>query len=148
MIIEVSDLYDAFHLIAQTIWSTGEFQFMVADSRDRDKNKRDRKLNSIGVRFDELLDSLEYDFFFTGCARRIYKQTGKEIPLDEIALILHLHDASKNDLEGDVRKYHSHGFDWPQETEEENLVGSAIISGKLWPPEYRPQVRIFAHVDN
>ena len=146
MTIEVSDLYDAFHLIAQTIWSTGEFEYMTADSRDWEQNRRNRKINSIGATFDQLMDSLEYDFFFTSCARRIFKQTGLEISLDEIITRLRLHDTNGIVLEGEIQEYHSHGFDWPQDNVEENEIGNAAIGGKLWPPHNRSEVRLFIHI--
>ena len=136
MIIEVSDIFDAFHQIAQIIWSMGEFQGSLAD-------KNWQKSNRIGVSFDGLVDNLEQDFFGGACARRVFLQSGKNITSDEAINRLRLHDIQGNILPDEEMRFSNNAFDWgsPEDAE----VDNSIIGGNSVPVS-RQEVRLFIHL--
>jgi hypothetical protein len=66
-LIEVSDLFDAFHSMANHVLVHFEL--------------RDADLDEAGVEpgFDVLIDQLEIDVFLTACARRVYLVRGCQV---------------------------------------------------------------------
>lgn len=134
--IEVSDLYDSFHQIAEVLFTQGEFP----DGADCLPAK-------LGPRFDELVDQLEADFFFAACARRLLKTTGLPVQTDGIHKMLNICNMDGELLKGSAAQYHSHAFDYDWGTPyDRKHVRNFVICGGL-EPRPRPDVRIFLYLD-
>lgn len=95
--VDVSDLFDAFHRVATTVWL--EFGRPAAATDDE-----------ASVPFDELMDQLEVDMFLPACARRAREALGIDIDADEIGAHILLADASGTVPPGSAGRYHSHAF--------------------------------------
>ena len=106
--IDVSDLYDSFHAIAQSIWR--DFGFAVDDES-----------------WDDIIDSLEMDLFLAGCAQRIMNETQESLEPDEIPGRIRLIDEDGKVVPGSGGQYHSHAF-YP---EEDGVVPNAVMTANL-----------------
>ena len=106
--IDVSDLYDAFHGIAQSIWR--DFGFAVDDES-----------------WDDIIDALEMDLFLAGCAQRIMNATSEPLEPDEIPARIRLVLDDGKVLAGAGGQYHSHAF-YPEES---GTVPNAIMTENL-----------------
>ena len=116
--IDVSDLYDAFHAIAQSIWR--DFGFAVDDES-----------------WDDIIDALEMDLFLAGCVQRIMNATSESPEPDEIPARIRLVTEKGDAVPGAGGQYHSHAF-YPEDTGEvpnaimtENLMSRARAGVKL-----------------
>jgi hypothetical protein len=132
--VEVTDLYDAFHELAELLWQRFAFQ-----------GRRQGQPGQIGPCFDELIDQLELDLFFAACARGVWAEAEVKLDLEEIKGKLQVCDRDLNVREGTRGQYHSHGFDWSsgRETAVENLVIAGDLVG-----DRREDVRLFVLVDS
>ncbi|HEX6693942.1 MAG TPA: hypothetical protein VF035_04475 [Longimicrobiales bacterium] len=106
--IDVSDLYDAFHAIAQSIWR--DFGFAVDDES-----------------WDDIIDALEMDLFLASCAQRIMNATSESLDPDEIPARIRLVLDDGKVLAGAGGQYHSHAF-YPEES---GIVPNAIMTENL-----------------
>ncbi len=110
--IDVSDLYDAFHGIAQSIWR--DFGTVVDDES-----------------WDDIIDSLEQDLFLAACAQRIgsaqYTEDDAYIEPDEIPARIRL-VAGGVELPGAQGQYHSHAFYPDPDT---GVVPNAVMTENL-----------------
>jgi hypothetical protein len=126
--IEVTDLYDAFHELADLAWRRFHYRRHRADAPE------------IGPPFTELIDQLQSDLFLPACARRVLGECGVELDPDEVEQHLELADAAGRPLPGEAGRYHFHGFDYGEPYDEaiENLVVGADLTTRE-----RPAVRLF-----
>lgn len=113
--IDVSDLFDAFHRVAECLWR--EFG-------------RDAAGDEESVPYDELIDQLEMDVFLPACARRAREQLGLDVDADDIGAHILLVDASGRATPGGAGRYHSHAFH-PRDLEGD--VPAEILAGNLLP---------------
>jgi hypothetical protein len=109
MIVNVSDLYDGFHQVAEL--ATGLFG-LGADT--------DPPL-------EEFLDQLELDLFLPACARRAAMVARRDLDPDEVADLIRLRERDGSIRPGAAGRFHSHGFDSPGADGETNMV----IAGNL-----------------
>ena len=130
--IEVTDLYDAFHQLADLVWTRFHFRRHRADEPE------------VGPPFGELVDQIQVDLFFPACARRVVAETGLELDPDAVGEAIVLTDPDGRPLDGDAARYHAHGFDLGEPYEEriENLVVSADLNARE-----RASVRLFVDLD-
>ncbi|HXE58995.1 MAG TPA: hypothetical protein VNK43_13425 [Gemmatimonadales bacterium] len=131
-LVEVTDLYDAFHELADFLWRRFHFRQLRIDEPE------------IGPPFDELVDQLQVDLFFPACARRVLQTIGVELDPDEMEERLVLADRDGRPLPGAAATFHFHGFDYgePYDESVENLV----VGGDMV-PRPRREVRIFVRVE-
>ncbi len=107
--IDVSDLYDAFHGIAASIWR--DFGTTVDDES-----------------WDDIIDSLEHDLFLAACAQRIAANTEEGLEPDEVPARIRLMTPNGEEVPGSPGQYHSHAFYPDDETGE---VPNAVMTGNL-----------------
>lgn len=135
MVIEVSDLYDAFYKAVQVAWSAGEF---AACSGAPPRSGM--------LQFHEYCDVLEQSFFYAACARRLGKLTGYLITPMQVRTHLKLHDANGIILD-DIyeQQYQYHAFDWgtPDHADIENRIAAGNLT-----PKSRDNTRVFLHFDD
>ena len=105
---DVSDLFDAFHRIAQHIWT--DFGFAVDDES-----------------WDDIIDALELDLFLAGCANRLSNATGETLEPDEIPPRIRLFRDGE-EVVGAGGQYHSHAFYPDPDT---NDIPNAVLTGNL-----------------
>lgn len=112
--IEVSDLFDAYHAMIDIAWKHGLFR----------GNPSYQNPDFVGVMFYELDDALEVDFFFSACARRLVKTTGEKIQPEDIRQRLIIADMNGEPLSGKDAEYISSAHDWgtPNDEAPENAV--------------------------
>jgi hypothetical protein len=108
-VIDVSDLYDAFHAIAQSIWR--DFGAAVDDES-----------------WDDIIDGLEMDLFLTACAHRFNGETGGSAEPEEMPAQIRLVNAAGEVQPGGGGQYHSHAFYPDPETGD---VPNAVMTGSL-----------------
>lgn len=113
--IDVTDLFDAFHRVAATLWREFGNELAVLEEED-------------GVGFDVVVDGLEMDLFLPACARRLREATGEGVDPDEIAGRIRLVRDTGEPLAGSGGSYHSHAFH-PDSAELE--LPSAVLAGNL-----------------
>ena len=128
-LVEVTDLYDAFHEMANLVLR--EFEFIGADDED----------SAFEPGFDVLIDQLELDVFLPGCARRIWRLRGLRIEADDVPRLVRLYDHDEEPLHGAAGQYHSHAF--VQYSPDDDRVPNEVLSGDLL-PRSRADVRLFA----
>jgi hypothetical protein len=107
-VIDVSDLYDAFHAIAQSIWR--DFGMAVDDES-----------------WDDIIDSLEQDLFLAACAQRLAAGSEEVLEPDEMPARIRLMSAGA-EVPGAPGQYHSHAF-YPDD--ESGVVPNAVMTGNL-----------------
>jgi hypothetical protein len=117
-LIDVSDLYDAFHAIAASIWR--DFGTSVDDES-----------------WDDIIDSLEHDLFLAGCAHRAVERMQEELDPDEIPARLKLF-SDGSEIPGAAGEYVSHAFYPDVET---GSVPNAVMTGNLMSRE-RPAITL------
>ena len=127
--IEVTDIFDAFHEVAQTMWARCEF-----------RGGSEGPAAAIRPLYDELLDQLERDLFWAACARRLAKRIDRAVSPDEIPALLRLHDPRGFPISGPAGEYQTHAFD--HATPEDETVLNEVIPGTM-APQPRAEVRIF-----
>jgi hypothetical protein len=127
-LIEVSDLYDAFHELANLVLRCFEFDGM--DDED----------SGFEPSFDVLIDQLELDVFLPGCGRRIWRVRGLRVEPDDVPRLIRLFDEDETPLHGAAGQYHSHAF--VQYSAEDDEVPNEVLSGDLL-PRSRQNVRLF-----
>jgi hypothetical protein len=127
-LIDVSDLYDAFHDLANLVLR--RFELRGADDVDIEFEPG----------FDVLMDQLEIDVFLPACARRVWRLQGLRVEPDDVARLLRLHDADDASLHGAAGTYHSHAF--VLYAPDDDSVPNEVLSGDLL-PRSRAEVRIF-----
>jgi hypothetical protein len=128
-LIEVSDLYDAFHEMANLVLR--EFELVGDDDQDA----------AFEPGFDVLIDQLELDVFLPGCARRIWRLRGLRVEPDDVPRLIRLYDHDEDPLHGAAGQYHSHAF--VRYSPDDARVPNEVLSGDLL-PRARDDVRLFA----
>jgi len=126
--IEVSDLYDTFHEIANLVLRRFEFGSVEDDETGFEPG------------FDVLIDQLELDVFLPACARRVWRLRGLRIEPDDVPRLIRLYDQDEEPLHGAAGQYHSHAF--VQYSFEDEEVPNEVLSGDLL-PRSRGDIRLF-----
>jgi hypothetical protein len=93
MIVNVSDLYDAFHEI-----------MLLARSRFGLNDETEPSLA-------DFADQTEIDLFLPACARRAAMIARRELDADDIGELIRLREQDGTVRPGAAGRYHSHGFD-------------------------------------
>lgn len=132
MIVEVSDLYDAFFQIAQILWAHGEF------------DAKDPVTRCIGPSYDEMLDELEIDFFLAACIRRLGKATNHWFRPGQVRRRLKLHGAAGEMLPEPEWRYQGQSFHHEEALEAE--IQNSVLAGDLR-LRWRSATRIFLHFE-
>jgi hypothetical protein len=127
-LIEVSDLYDTFHEIANLVLRQFEFGSVDEDETGFEPG------------FDVLIDQLELDVFLPACARRIWRLRGLRVEADDVPRLIRLYDHEEDPLHGAAGQYHSHAF--VQYSTDDYDVPNEVLSGDLL-PRSRSDVRLF-----
>jgi hypothetical protein len=127
-LIDVSDLYDAFHELANLVLR--RFELLGAEAVDIDFEPG----------FDVLMDQLEIDVFLPACARRVWRLHGLRVDPDDVPRLIRLHDPDDSPLHGAAGSYHSHAF--VLYAPDDDTVPNEVLSGDLL-PRSRAEVRIF-----
>ena len=106
--LDVTDLFVAFHNIAQSIWR--DFGFAVDDES-----------------WDDIIDALEMDLFLSACVHRLLSATSEALEPDEVPQRIRLiKDGAE--VVGGGGQYHSHAFYPDPDT---NDVPCAVMTGNL-----------------
>jgi hypothetical protein len=126
-LIEVSDLFDAFHALATHVLLNFEMRGELADEAE------------VEPTFDVLVDQLELDVFLPGCARRLFRLRGLRVEPDDVPRLLRLYDHEMQPLHGAAGTYHSHAF--LLYANDDERVPNEVLSGDLL-PRSRHDVRI------
>jgi hypothetical protein len=118
-LIDVSDLFDALHALANHVLARFEL--------------RDAEVEEAGFEpsFDVLIDQLELDAFLPACARRLYRLRGLRVDPDDVPPLLRLYDHELEPLHGAAGVYHSHAF--VQYSPDDDHVPNEVLSGDLLP---------------
>jgi len=117
--LEVTELYDAFHAVAELIWR--RFGFEQASGNEHPM---------LEPAYDEVIDQLEVDLFLPACARHAYHERGVLIDPEDVASVIFLRDADGTELVGAAARFHSHAFH-PEPGGEQ--VPNEILAGNLMP---------------
>ena len=117
--LDVTELYDAFHDVAQQIWRRFGFQRAAGHEHPM-----------LEPSFDEIVDQLEVDLFLPACARRAFHERGTLIDPEDVPDLLFLKEEGGVELEGAAARYHSHAFH-PAEGSPD--VPNEILAGNLMP---------------
>jgi hypothetical protein len=107
-LIDVSDYFDAFHAIAQSIWR--DFGVAVDDES-----------------WDDVIDALELDLFLAACAHRFAAETGEALEPEQVPSRIRLVSAA-GEVPGAAGQYHSHAF-YPEP--DSGDVPNAVMTGNL-----------------
>jgi hypothetical protein len=129
-LVDVSDLYDAFHEIALLLLARFEFQGVDPDDPAGEPT------------FEDVTDQLEVDLFLPACARRLWRQHGIHVDPDAIGSLIRLYDAGGEALHGAAGAFHSHAF--IIYAAEDDHVPNEVLSGDLL-PRSRQDVRLIVH---
>jgi hypothetical protein len=127
-LIEVSDLYDAFHEMANLVLRN--FELDGFDEED----------TGFEPGFDVLIDQIELDLFLPACARRVWRLRGLRVEPDDVPRMVRLFDTEEEPLHGAAGQYHSHAF--VQYSPDDDEVPNEVLSGDLL-PRSRGDVRLF-----
>lgn len=127
-LIDVSDMYDAFHVLATHVLTGFELNGEGSDDAGFDPG------------FDVLIDQLELDVFLPACSRRLHRLRGLRVEPDEITRMLRLYDRELEPLHGAAGAYHSHAF--LLYSPGDSAVPNEVLSGDLL-PRSRNDVSIF-----
>jgi hypothetical protein len=127
-LIDVSDLFDAFHDLATHVLLHFELRGSTVDAAEVEPG------------FDVLIDQLALDVFLPGCARRLYRLRGLRVDPDDVPRLLRLYDHELEPLHGSAGAYHSHAFVLYSHDDEH--VPNEVLSGDLL-PRARRDVRLF-----
>lgn len=124
--LDVTELYDAFHAVADLIWARFGFERAVGNEHPM-----------LEPAYDEIIDQLEVDLFLPACARHAYHERGVLIDPEDVPGLIFLRDAHGTELVGAAARYHSHAF--------HPITGSAtvpneILAGNLMPRQRREVV--------
>lgn len=110
MVINVSDLYDAFH----DMMTLARSRFGMNDETEPS--------------LADFADQLEVDLFLPACARRAAMIARRDIDHNDIADLIHLREADGTIRPGAAGRYQSHGFD---EVDENGVVPNDILAGNM-----------------
>jgi hypothetical protein len=125
--LDVTELYDAFHAVAELIWR--RFGFLQAGVKEHPM---------LEPAYDEIIDQLEVDLFLPACARHAYHERGVLLDPEDVPDVIVLRDAADTALVGAAARYHSHAFHpAPGATE----VPNEVLAGNLM-PRRRDDVRL------
>jgi hypothetical protein len=127
-LIDVSDLYDAFHALANQVLTGFELNEEPGDEVEFEPS------------FDVLIDQLELDIFLPACARRLYRARGLRVEPDDVTRMLRLYDHGMEPLFGAAGMYHSHAF--LRYAPQDRSVPNEVLSGDLM-PRSRSDVGVF-----
>ena len=116
--IEVTDLYSSFYDVAQRIWSEPDFRGQESPSVLR-----------IGDYWYNVEAYLEENLFLAGCARRVYRATGRSLTTQEVHSLIRICDLEGNVRPGDSGQYYGSGFDWGKP--DDDIVQPLVISGNM-----------------
>lgn len=126
-LIDVSDLFDAFHALATHVLLNFELRDAAVEHADVEPG------------FDVLIDQLELDAFLPACARRLYRLRGMRVDPDDVPRLLRLYDHELEPLHGAAGTYHSHAF--LLYAPNDDRVPNEVLGGDLL-PRSRSDVRI------
>jgi hypothetical protein len=110
MVINVSDLYDAFHQM-----------LALARSRFGINDETDPSLA-------DFADQIEVDLFLPACARRTALIARRDIEPEEAGALIRLREHDGSTRAGAAGRYHSHGFD---EVDEHGDVRNVVVAANL-----------------
>jgi hypothetical protein len=125
MLVNVSDLYDAFHEIID-----------IARARFGLNDETEPSLA-------ELADQLEVDLFLPACARRSAMIARREIESEEVGAMIRLRDVDGSIRPGAAGRFHSHGFD---DVDARGAVPNTVLAANLM-PRPRDEVELIIMID-
>lgn len=126
--VEISDLYDAFHGVADAIWRGFHYRRLRADEPE------------IEPGFGELVDQLQADLFLPACARRLAREREVVADPDHLMDAIRLADAAGRPIPGDAGRFQGHAFDFGEPYEDGIDNELLAADGSV---HQRPRVRLF-----
>ncbi|CAN5769044.1 hypothetical protein BH23GEM9_BH23GEM9_22020 [soil metagenome] len=125
MIINVSDLFDAFHEIA----AIARTRFGVDEASEPP--------------LSDFLDQLELDLFLPACARRAAMITRRELDQDEVSGLIRLRERDGAIRDGAAGRYQGHGF---EALDDSGAVPNEVMAANML-PRSRDEVDLIIMLD-